>query len=125
MSTQLSEHFILEEFNCHDGTPYPEQWIESRLKPLVKDLETIRSNVGRPLIITSGYRTTAYNKKIGGALFSAHTQGLAVDFKCSNMSARDLFHIINELIIGNLIQNGGLGRYPSWVHYDHSKPRRW
>jgi len=125
MSTQISEHFKLEEFHCNDGTTYPEEWVDSRLRPLVIDLEIIRSFIGRPLLITSAYRTPKYNKQVGGALFSAHTQGIAVDIKCVAIPARELYNYILKLIAAGKITNGGLGTYPSWVHYDHGKVRRW
>lgn len=121
---KLSEHFDLSEFACKDGTPYPEEWIETRLKPLVKDLETIRMELGLPLRVNSAYRTFYYNRKVAGALFSEHTKGNAVDIS-SSISAYLLHKIILKLIKEGKIKDGGVGSYPTWVHYDHGKPRRW
>lgn len=122
---KLTLHFKSEEFDCKDGTPYPEKWISSRLMPLVLDLEVIRANLQVPLRITSGYRTPAYNKKVRGALFSQHCQGTAADLVAVGLPAKSLYMAILELIKAKKIKDGGLGLYKSWVHYDHGKPRRW
>ena len=45
MATLITQNFAVEEFNCHDGTPYPlaqlddddprgRTWLETRLRPL-------------------------------------------------------------------------------------------
>lgn len=57
---QVTEHFNLAEFHCKDGTPYPSEWIEKRLKPLCEALEKIRDKTHAPLQIVSAYRTPAH-----------------------------------------------------------------
>ena len=42
-------------------------------------LEKLRIKFNEPMIITSGYRHPAHNMAIGGARYSAHVQGRAVD----------------------------------------------
>lgn len=39
----------------------------------MKWLDEVRKDAGVPMVITSSYRTVAYNKKVGGAANSAHT----------------------------------------------------
>lgn len=86
---KLSEHFSLEEFTESDtaarkgisNAPPPE--IVIRLRYVAERLELIRRDVlrGAPIAISSGYRSPALNKAVGGASSSAHCAGYAVDFK--------------------------------------------
>lgn len=43
-------------------------------------LECLRSYIGKPLFITSGFRNTLLNAAVGGAANSDHKKMLAVDF---------------------------------------------
>ena len=45
----------------------------------VEHLDNARDRAGFPFRIISGYRTSEYNKKVGGVADSAHTKGLAAD----------------------------------------------
>jgi uncharacterized protein YcbK (DUF882 family) len=51
---------------------------------LIDKLDQIRDLVGKPLIITSGFRTYAHNKVIGGKPNSAHLRGFAADVFIGN-----------------------------------------
>lgn len=73
-NTKLSDSFRVREFACRDGSD--NILIDDKL---VKYLQRIRNWAGAPLIISSGYRTPAYNAKIGGAENSRHTKGMAAD----------------------------------------------
>lgn len=132
---QITENFTLDEFRCRDAekTPYPYKWIDERLFPLCIELEKIRKKIGRPIFITSGYRTKAYNaQQPRASKNSLHIVGMAVDFKCLNKSgvkklgARELYQIVSHMIDYGELKNGGLGSYPRHIHYDLGpKNRRW
>ena len=47
-------------------------------------LQALRDRLGKPLIITSAYRSPAHNKKVGGAKNSRHMQGDAFDIRMDN-----------------------------------------
>ena len=70
----ISPHFKLAEMACRDGTDTVLYSTE-----LMALLERLREAVGGAVVIHSGYRTAAYNKKIGGASLSQHVKGRAAD----------------------------------------------
>lgn len=121
---KITPHFELEEFAqpARHGFPaesYPEEWIRSRLRPLCECLEVIRETIGKPILITSGYRSKPYNVAIGGAKNSQHTHGKAADITAIGMSARDLWATILDLSEqGKIDRLRGLGKYPGFVHVD-------
>lgn len=71
---KISPSFKLGEMACKDGS---DTVLVSQ--ELMQMLEQLRSYVGGTITISSGYRTVAYNKKIGGASASQHTKGTAAD----------------------------------------------
>ena len=85
---RLSEHFMLSEFErsataekYHIDNRVPPQYIPV-LQQLCKEvLEPLRSFVGKPIVISSGYRCNALNVKVGGAYASQHTLGEAADIQ--------------------------------------------
>lgn len=123
---KLSRNFWKSEFDCKDGTPYPEEWIEDRLLPLVKALQKIRTASGSPIHITSAYRTPSHNRRVGGSRRSQHLRGLAADMSPRDISAAELYRIVIKLIKEGKIPDGGVGKYKTFVHYDQRGYRaRW
>ncbi len=129
--TQLSPHFTLEELVASskaktlkiDNTPTLE--VLENLKALALALEMIRSGCGKPLKISSGYRSPALNKAVGGSKTSMHTQGLAADFTVSGMTPRQVCEKIvaagikvDQLILENISAESPDG---VWVHVGLSK----
>lgn len=128
MSRAISPHFSLGEFACHDGTPYPDGWVDERLRPLCALLETIRDACdGRRVTILSGYRTAAYNEGLrdadgsgtGVAKASQHIQGRAADIAVDGLAPSEVHATILVLYrAGRLRALGGLGLYRAWCHVD-------
>ena len=124
MSTMLSEHFSLEELTDtetgFDNTP--DDKAEENLKLLCITLERIRTLLGKPITISSGYRSTRVNKAVKGALSSAHLDGRAADIKVKGMTPYEVCKAIQEakipvdqVIFENLGGNGG------WTHIGIAK----
>lgn len=75
----LSPHFSAREFRSRDGAPLPDREVLLRL---VAHLEVLRCIAGhRPLVIVSGHRSPAHNRKVGGATRSRHLVGDAADLR--------------------------------------------
>lgn len=126
MSEYVTEHFRVSEFACKDGTPYPKEWVEFRLKPLCNQLEIIRSHFGKPIRIKSAYRTVIHNRAVGGAKFSKHLAGIAVDFVVKGVDPRQVAIELEKLIESGKISEGGIGSYSNFTHYDLRKNKaRW
>lgn len=77
---QLTPNFRVREFRCRDGSD--PIFVDDAL---VSILQKIREHFGKPLTITSGYRTPAHNKACGGAAYSQHLYGRAADFKIAGV----------------------------------------
>jgi hypothetical protein len=68
-SKRLSDHFSVAELRSKgDGSC----WVH---RDLLKALEALRSEVGKPLSIVSGWRDVNHNRRVGGATSSQHTFG--------------------------------------------------
>lgn len=114
---QVTKNFNLNEFNSKCGRPMPEN-IKKNIIELIHNLQVIRDEVKVPISITSGYRSPEHNAKVKGAKDSQHVKGTAVDFKVQGLTPKQVAVIVERLIKEGKIKQGGIGIYPSWVHYD-------
>ena len=90
-------------------------------------LEPVRSLLGCPLHVDSGYRSPIVNAAVGGSVDSAHMDGRAADVIPIGVSLQDAFDAIQRntaLPWDQLIGECG----PAWLHLavakDGSVPRR-
>lgn len=111
---QITDHFKVKEFACKDKTP-----IVFVDKNLANILEIARKKIDKPIIITSGYRTTRHNQNMGGAKYSYHTRGMAADIKADGMTPKNLAKVLDSIVPNS----GGIIVYNSWVHFDTRKEK--
>jgi uncharacterized protein YcbK (DUF882 family) len=122
---KLTDNFSLQEFQSKDGTPFPNE-VVTNLITLAKQLQVLRDHLGKPITITSGYRSKEHNMKIGGALDSFHVRGMAADIQVAGMKPKEVAEVIELLIKEGKMMEGGIGIYRTWLHYDHRGKRiRW
>jgi uncharacterized protein YcbK (DUF882 family) len=114
---QITKNFNLNEFNSKCGRTMPAN-VRTNIIELAKNLQVLRDEVNRPISITSGYRSPEHNAKVKGAKNSQHVQGTAVDLKVQGLTPKEVAPIIEKLIKDGKMKQGGIGIYPSWVHYD-------
>lgn len=131
---RLTEHFDLSEFTLSqtasryglDNTPNDE--IIQNLHSVAETMEDVRKILGKPILISSGYRSSVVNRLVGGASSSFHVKGLAADFTCPGFGnidsvCRALLPNMEELGIDQLIKE-----FNSWVHLgleDHGAAPRY
>ena len=84
-------------------------------------LQKLRNILGKPLLITSAYRSAAHNKAVGGATHSQHRLGKAFDVVMTN---QDPTHFES---VAKAVGFTGFGHYPksNFMHIDTGPARRW
>lgn len=112
----LSPSFKVREFACKDGSDAIRVAVE-----LVGILQHLRAHFGLPVTITSGYRTSMYNAKVGGSPNSQHVQGRAADIQIRGIEPQKIYDYMHHVIDWH----GGLGLYATFVHIDVHTKRRW
>lgn len=113
----MTKNFKLEEFACKSGAPMPLS-VRQNIQRLAANLQVLRDELKVPMTITSGHRSEAHNKAIGGAKNSRHVIGDAADFKAQGIAPSAVAAIIERLISEGKMEQGGLKAYATWVHYD-------
>lgn len=133
----LSDHFRLYEFIRSRmakarGIPndIPEDVIVANLRHLCRRvLEPVRMLAGCPVKISSGYRSRALNKAVGGAPQSQHLVGQAADFIVPSSDIVGLAYAIqsagdidyDQCILEERERETGhpLGPWSRWIHISH------
>ena len=123
----LTPHFTLEEMTFSleairkglDNTPTPT--ILENLKMTAFNMEKVRELLGKPIHVTSGFRSPAVNVAVGGTLKSHHCQGYAVDFVCTGFGTPlEICRAImkSDIKYDQLIYEG------TWVHLSFAPSMR-
>lgn len=108
-----------------DNTPTFE--VVDNLNKLADYLDVIREKVGKPILISSGFRCPVLNKAVGGVSNSQHQKGLAADLICADMES--LEKVLRETGgFDQLIKEHRKGSKSFWYHVSvtprNGKPRQ-
>ena len=123
---KLSDHVTLAEFE-HTSQNIPNKMNEAQIASATllcnKVFEPLRLYLGRAITISSGYRSPALNRAIGGSATSQHSKAEAIDV---NIGAKGFFYIKDNLEFDQLIWEYGTDSNPDWVHvsYESSRAQR-
>ena len=126
---QLSKNLTLAEVTRSEtakrkgisNMPTP-QHIENFKLLAERVFQPIREHFGKPIIISSGYRSKELNTAIGGALSSQHCQGEAIDIDMdgTDITNAQVFNYIKDnLEFDQLIWEFGTDTNPDWVHVSY------
>lgn len=127
---QLSPHFSLAELTRSDyalrhGIPNePSPEATACLTELcLFVLEPLRTILGTPILVRSGYRSPYVNAQVGGAVASQHITGQAADFTAVGVSNRIVIEKLRQSAVPYdqaILEFGDAG----WVHCSYSRGRR-
>ena len=121
----LSKHVTVEEF-CFSPTAIRAgiknvmalQQLENATLLCEKVFEPLRLHVGKPIKITSGFRSPSLNRAIGGSSSSQHCKGQAMDLELHD---KELFDwIIDNLEFDQLLAEFPVNGVISWFHISYS-----
>lgn len=130
--SQISKHLSLHEVTRSDtakrlginNTPTTEHLSNLRLLA-EKVFEPIREHFGKPIGVSSGYRSKALNEAVpGSSATSQHSTGEALDLDQDNtgtgITNKQVFDFIkNNLEFDQLIWEYGTDKNPDWVHVSY------
>ena len=120
---QISKNFNLTELTSSetalrkkiDNTP-SEEVVKNLVSLVLNVLQPLRDKYGKPINITSGYRSPKLNSAIGGAKNSQHCLGQAVDFTVPKEDYKEVGAILQTLFVDQMIFEFGNEEAPDWIH---------
>ena len=126
---QLSKNLVLAEVTRSEtakrkgisNMPTPEH-IDNFKKLAENVFQPIREHFGKPIHISSGYRSKALNTAVGGSLSSQHCSGEAIDIDMdgTDITNAQIFHFIKDnLNFDQMIWEFGTADNPDWVHVSY------
>ena len=98
------------------------------LKMTARGMDSVRVLLGRPIHVSSGFRSLKLNTAVGGAKFSQHMLGQACDFTCPEYGTPS--EIVDALIASDIFFDKCINEFPTsvtggWVHISFTTtPRR-
>lgn len=109
-----TRNFNIQEFRSHDNGSLPTGGMDPAL---LLNLELLRWKLGNvSIVINSGYRTPAYNKRVGGIANSNHIKGNAADIRAIGVAASEVHKHAVQIF-------NGVGKYRNFTHVDTDKKR--
>jgi len=115
---RIVKNFSLKEMSNNEA----DEDIKLILTPEVVEhaqmMQELRDWYGKPLNVSSWYRTATFNKKCGGASNSAHLDGRATDINNIPEPLYDSFKVAWWVICTRRNKIGGAELYPWGIHFD-------
>lgn len=129
------KYFTIEELTrsstakSHNLSNAPNEYEKQNLIKLIDNLlDPIREKWGKPIIVTSGFRSETLNKLVGGVSNSEHRFGMAADIKAKNpQENKQLFDLIKQMgkdgqiKFRQLIWEKGTSLNPAWLHISYNE----
>lgn len=125
---KLSAYFTLSEMiqsgyatrHGIDNTPNAEAM--ANLRYTAEQLDRVRSLLGVPVLVSSGYRCEKVNTAINGSKNSQHLRGQAVDFTAPSFGSPE--QIAKAIANSHIPFDQLILEYGAWVHVSFTKNPR-
>lgn len=106
-----------------DNTPDPDQQENIRITALAAD--RLREHLGKPVIVSSWFRSAKLNAAVKGAKASAHLKGTAIDLVCPSFGKPA--EVIQALKDSGIAFQKAIVEFPKnggWAHIDFGGDQR-
>lgn len=129
-------NFTINEFLSDQDLNSPNFQEISNLTRLAECAELFRKFIKKNMLVTSGYRSAAFNKKIGGDVDSYHMTGQAMDVELGSWKGTSWFEDYGDWKVESLLSIAESSRFSNiglyidkngkfqWLHLDIGAPRK-
>ena len=126
----LSPHFTLAELTITDHREFdntPDEKSLENLKRLAIFLEEVKAIFGgKPILVSSAYRSAPVNAAVGSKEKSQHRVGCAADFRIPGMTPDE---VVRRIVSSDLKYDQVIREFDAWTHLsiptiEWTKPRR-
>lgn len=113
----MTPHFTLDELTHTDHRELdntPDDDARQNLYRLADFLEQIRALLnGKPIMVTSAYRSKAVNDAVGSKDTSQHRLGCAADFRVPGMTPDE---VVKKITLSGLPYDQVIREFDRWTH---------
>lgn len=120
MDTRIGRTFWLSEFTVSAmaerlgrSIVIPDALLPNILRLVDTVLQPLRDELGRPIVLISGYRPVWLNTRVGGSRTSAHKDARAADLTVPGMTPRQVIKVVRAL---HLPIDQAIEEFGSWTH---------
>ena len=92
--------------------------LDNLLELIFYVLQPLRDKLGKPMIITSGFRSKKVNELVGGVSNSQHLYGQACDFVVNGMTPAQVVEFIKK---SGVEFDQCVNEYDQWTHISFNK----
>ena len=126
----LSPHFTLAELTITDHREFdntPDEKSLENLKRLASFLEEVKAIFGgKPILVSSAYRSAPVNAAVGSKEKSQHRVGCAADFRVPGMTPDE---VVRRIVASDLKYDQCIREFDAWTHIsiptiEWTQPRR-
>ena len=126
----LSPHFTLAELTITDHREFdntPDEKSLENLKRLASFLEEVKTIFGgKPILVSSAYRSAPVNAAVGSKEKSQHRVGCAADFRIPGMTPDE---VVRRIVSSDLKYDQCIREFDAWTHIsiptiEWTQPRR-